>query len=487
MFRRARSIKALSAVWLQTIGVFCCASANADSLTDELNNILASHPQIQAARKGIASAEEGVKGALAGYLPKVSLTGDYGVDYVDTPSRRTTNPGKPYQDTRETTGVTVTQKLFDGFATPSRVESARLGKSNQEHMLRTVRQAVMYEGTAAYLEVLRQASLVELSRINEKNIQNQLNLEDERVRRGSGITVDVLQAKSRLQIAKERRVSYEGSLQDAVSRFTQVYNHAPDIGGMVEPPPPVSMLPSSVEEAIEIALKENPALASGDTAAKAAQEKRNAARAEYFPRVDLVGKANYENDKNAVPGARKDWSVLVQANWDLFSGFSTRAAVAAAAFEHAAARDTLTHTGRKIAEQIKISWQALMTARARLELLENAVNIATEVFTSRKKLREAGKETVINVLDAENEIHNARIQYVVASYDARLAIYQLVLGMGRLEIDNLTEVAMKTPPPPTPAVLQDKPAEKKSEQKPASEEEPPLPSSAPATPVQRGG
>ncbi|MBT3237524.1 MAG: TolC family protein [Rhodospirillaceae bacterium] len=81
---------------------------------------------------------------------------------------------------------------------------------------------------------------------------------------------------------------------------------------------------------------------------------------------------------------------------------------------------------------MKLSWQSLLTARNRLDLLENAVNIATEVFISRKKLREAGKETVINVLDAENEVSNAQINYTAASYDERLSIYQLLLSMGRL-------------------------------------------------------
>jgi outer membrane protein, adhesin transport system len=91
---------------------------------------------------------------------------------------------------------------------------------------------------------------------------------------------------------------------------------------------------------------------------------------------------------------------------------------------------------------VKLSWQALLTARSRLELLENAVNIATEVFISRKKLREAGKETVINVLDAENEVSNAQINFTAASYEERLSIYQLLLAMGRLNPSHLN-LAMK--------------------------------------------
>lgn len=73
-----------------------------------------------------------------------------------------------------------------------------------------------------------------------------------------------------------------------------------------------------------------------------------------------------------------------------------------------------------------------MTARRRIELLENAVNIASEIFSSRRRLREAGKETVLNVLDAENELSNAQINFTSASHDEHLAVYQLLLAMGRL-------------------------------------------------------
>ena len=101
------------------------------------------------------------------------------------------------------------------------------------------------------------------------------------------------------------------------------------------------------------------------------------------------------------------------------------------------AKDNQRFVMRKVVEQARLSWQALLTVRQRLELLENAVNIATEVFESRKTLREAGKETVINVLDAEGEIFNAQINFAAASYDERVAIYQLLLAMGRLNAQYL--------------------------------------------------
>ena len=124
-------------------------------------------------------------------------------------------------------------------------------------------------------------------------------------------------------------------------------------------------------------------------------------------------------------------------SWDLFNGFSTRASEVQAAFDYGVSKDSQMLVGRRVIEQTKLAWQGLFTARERVELLENAVNIAAEVFDARRKLREAGKETVINVLDAESEIFAARINFVTASYDELIGIYQLLLATGQLTNDRL--------------------------------------------------
>ena len=201
--------------------------------------------------------------------------------------------------------------------------------------------------------------------------------------------------------------------------------------------PPADLIPDSLEAAINIALSENPQLQQSDRQVALAREKKASSAFDLYPTVDLVGKMNYENDNAGVIGTRRDMSVLLQANWDLFTGFSTRSNVAQASFDYAASRDTYDFTIRKTVEAVRIAWQKLKTSRERLALLENAVNIASEVFESRKKLRTAGKETVINVLDAETEISNARINFASASFDERESVYNLLLAMGRLTLPEL--------------------------------------------------
>lgn len=432
----------LAGAAFMSLGFAGMEGVNAAVLEEELRDLVDNHPQLQQARKSSAAAKESVRGAVSGYYPKVTASGDVGPEYVDNPARRKDNK-EAYYTGRDTAGITITQKLFDGFATQSAVETARLQSNAANINVEQVRQTVMLEGATAYLNVLRQNSLIELAKNNEANIQQQLTLEDERVQRGSGIALDVLQAKSRLQVAKDRRVTFEGALIDAQSRYTQVFNRAPEVGAMNDPQPSTMLLPRTLEEAVEIALKENPAIATSDTQMQSARESRRAARSGYYPTLSLEGKANYEDNKNTVTGIRRDWTLLLKANWDLFSGFSTQAAVAKAAFDYAGAKDGLDHSKRKVVEQTKLAWQALLTARERVQLLENAVNIASEVWEGRKRMREAGKETSVNVLDAESEIYNARINYVNASYDARAAIYQLLTAMGRLDLDVVNEVAAK--------------------------------------------
>ncbi len=409
------------------------SGASAKPLEEELNYILIDHPNIKAGYKIIESSRQDIAKARAGYFPTVTASGSGGPEYIDSPAERARRANaKAWMRSKLLAGVTVTQNMFSGYATAATVKTARLNREIAEITLEGTRQNTMFEGVTAYIDILRQKRLIELARANELTIERQLNLEDERVQRGSGIAVDVLQAKSRLQLAKERLITFEGALENAVSRYFQVFGHPPEIETMTDPVPPVNIIPSGLERALEVALTENPAVNNSNTAVEMARESRTMVRSEYFPVVDLVGAWNYELNNNAVTGTRRDGSIVLSTNWTLFNGFTTRAGLTQATYNYRASKDNFDYTNRKVVEQTKLAWQALLTSRQRLGLLENAVNIASEVFISRKRLRDAGKETVINVLDAESEINNAQVDYTSASYDERLAVYQLMLAMGRL-------------------------------------------------------
>ena len=415
------------------------SAASAQPLEEEIKQLLATHPQIQAARANLAATEEGVTKAFADFLPKLNFSGHYGYDYIDSPGRRSAEPdGSEISAVPRKAGFSVTQTVFNGYANYANNETARLSRDVAEIALDGNQQNVIFEGTSGYLLVLRDMRLMELAMASEANIQRQLELEDERVRRGSGITVDVLQAKSRLQIAKERRVSFEGALEDSRSRYEQVFGTLPETDTMVMPSPPLERLPTALDEAIAAALAGHQSVANSAKLVDLANTRRDTAAAPYYPNVDFVTEWNFEDDFAGSLGTRRDAKVSLQINWELFSGFATQAGVAEAAQFYRASMDEEAFVKRKVVEEVRLAWQGLQTARQRVLLLQNAVNIAGEVWDSRKKLREAGQETVINVLDAEGEVFNARINFVSAQHDARVAVYRLLLAIGQLVPANLS-------------------------------------------------
>jgi outer membrane protein, adhesin transport system len=163
-----------------------------------------------------------------------------------------------------------------------------------------------------------------------------------------------------------------------------------------------------------------------------AREQKRAAKGDYYPTVDLVGTLDYEDNVATTVGIQRAQSLLVRARWEFFSGFRTRSRVEAASRTLASRKDTYNFATRRVEEDIRIAWDKLATERRRVDLLQNAVNLAIEVFDARKRLRESGKETALNVLDAEREVSAARIKLITADFDSRIASYLLARRTGML-------------------------------------------------------
>jgi len=431
-----------------SLAALTASVAAATDLEGEIQTLVESHPQIRAAREGVDSAQAGINAARSNYYPQAHLTGDVGPEFFKNSAVVQSNAGPLYFPNGYQAGLTITQHLYDGNATNSAVDAALDTKSVGESTLRLARQTAILEGVNAYLDVLRQGQLVKLSRTDETRLQTQLHLEDERVQRGSGVAVDVLAAKHRLQIAKERRVGFEGALEQAIDRYQQVFGHAPPDIGDASPEPPAAIVPGTVDDAMTIAQKENPSVEAAKRTVTVSGEKVETARAGYFPTVDLVGKGDRGFNRDSIVGPSQDWEVLLQLNWDLFTGFRTQAQVSQAAHDLSASRDTANQAERKASEAVRLAWSQVSTARERVGILESAVNLAFDVWDSRKKLRESGKATVIDVLDAETDITNAQISLVTATFDRKVATYQLLFSLGRLEPGNLDQVASSASPAP---------------------------------------
>jgi len=410
--------------------VAMCEAARPRPLGDELSFALERNPRLRAASQGLLAAREDVAASRSVFLPQVSVSGDVGPEHIDNPSASFTRGTSEY--VRETAGLTVTQNVFSGYRNSASLAIAEVDEEIAALDFRMATQSILLDGYSAYLAVLSHGELVGLATENQQTIRRQMGLEDERVSRGSGVAVDVLLAKARLQLAGEVLVTHRGALRDAETRYRELIGRSPLVGQMSYPEIPPGTVPEKLEDAVETALDESvERLVTLQRLERARQERRIAA-ASKWPRVNLVGRAGYEEDVNAIKGTRRTNSVLLTAYWELFSGFRSRSAVSAADARYRQARFTEEEIRRQVREQVSRAFHARETALERVALLKNAGVLAEEVFDARTKSYDAGGATAITVLDARSQVFNTRMSLVSARLEADLATLRLLFAIGRL-------------------------------------------------------
>lgn len=436
---------------IASIGV--ASTAMARPLSGELQSLMMEHPMIKSARKQVEAAEFGIAAAKSGWLPKVNLVGDMGNERIET--ALTTN------EARRKAALTIEQNLFAGGRTQAGVAAAEIDFAIQENSFDSTVQGVLLEGLTAYIQVVRYKTLLAIAERNEATTARQLSLEDMRVRQGGGIAVDALQAKTRLQIAKERRVFYGQGLRDAEANYRQVFGRSPQLDDIQDLDMPASRMPATIDMAMQTGLTTNPTLREALLQSRKSQKLIDIENSGMYPSVDLVGLQNSEKNVSQTP-KRDEVSVLLKLNWNLFAGFETTSRVGAETARHGAAVDREVAVRHKMEEFIQMSWNQLINGKEREDLLENAVGISYEVMLNRKRLRDAGKESAINVLDSEMEYFSVLSNKINASYDTRLGGFRLLSATGMLTPETLGLATDKFKIPVKPLVLNFEIAEAKA-------------------------
>lgn len=425
-----------------TAGLTACLGLPllASDLQSELTYLRDNHPMLRATSFAVTASEKRVNAAQAGWLPKVDLAMEHGPEKITSTSY--TSPGKinpkpiasDLQRHKQT--ITVTQNLFNGGRTLATTGVAKLERDMKQAERSAISQEVLLEAVVAYLQVLKNQMLISLSEINEETTKRQLEMEKKRVDRGGGVIVDELQAATRLQLVLERRVLYEQGLRDALSNYEQVFGKLPELKEFQSLDIMTAKLPPTVEEAMDDAEEFNPRVLSAKLASERAYKMISLESASFLPNVDVVGLRNRENDAGQQYKKDED-SVLVKMSWNVFAGRETVSRAQAAAYDFREAAEKEKNVNNKTRETVRVAWNQYKKGIERLALLDTAVKTSQGVMQGRKRLRDAGKETALAVLDAEVEHFGLLANKVNASIDASMGSYRLLSTIGRLDISSL--------------------------------------------------
>ena len=415
--------------------MFFAPSAQAQPLGFLLQRLGQTHPAVQSQYEQVLATEATTDEARAGYFPSVSANANYG--YQERERTGGLGASGVVDSKPVDTSLSISQNIFEGFRTDASISSAEANSKAAEAQFYTVKQQVFLEAIASYIDLLKQRHLLQLSQQNIQTLQNQVALEQERMVAGTGISVDVLTVKSRLQFAHERYANFLGSFQQAEARFIQFFDMEPDYRTLRLPSLGAAALPQHVEAAIQISLMRNPNLKQVQLEVEAANSQKDIAKAGYFPRLDVVASSSFTDGADDITGETTTSQLQLRGSWELFSGFADQAREKRAIHGYQSALASAEDTRRQVIETTKRNWSALVTSRQRVGILQNAVNIAQQVYAARMRLRDIGNESAINVLNAESELFSAQINATAAQYDGYLAAYQLLQSIGTLELSSV--------------------------------------------------
>jgi adhesin transport system outer membrane protein len=409
------------------------APATAQNLYQSLADVVANHERIKAAEQDLAAARESARAALGDWYPTFDLTAIYGFEEQRKPNAIDTTLRFSEIDFK------LTQLLWNFGSTNATIKLARLAFEQAQANLVATRQTLLLEAVIAHVNLTTTAKVLEFSRGSEANIKRQTELEDARVRRGSGFSTDVLQAKTQLAGAQSRRIQAEGTLIAARNRYRAVfYKEVEDLSALVRPRVPADLLPESLDDVVRASLEENPQLKSSRLAVAIQRETVRQTRAdELLPEINGIAESKYKDNVQGTTDFKGEQLIKVELTYDFNLGLTAVNTLRAAKHTSKAAVRRTNETEDVIEEQARNAWQQLITAKANAQFLNNQANIAGEFLELARKERQLGRRELIDVLAGETALINASSDAVQAEAAVITAAYGLLSAMGRLELDVL--------------------------------------------------
>ncbi|MSO70850.1 MAG: hypothetical protein EXQ88_02350 [Alphaproteobacteria bacterium] len=408
------------------------APVRAEGLIEALADTYASNPRLLAARARLRATDENVPVALSGWRPSISATGDIGLENVDRylPTNRTTNAFGIPGDLK----LAFSQPLFRGFRTTADTERSENLVLAERARLVATEQTVLLDAVTAYMNVVRDRAVLELSTANVEVLRKQLQATEDRFRVGELTRTDVAQAQSRLQRSIADQVTARGTLTSSIATYVYVVGHAPR--DLAFPLPPTS-LPNDEAQAIEAARAGNPNVIAADYDERAANKSVDLVRGELYPSLSLNGTMSYGADLNPATTETLTETMTATMTVPLYLSGSVYARLRGAKQTASQRMQDLANARRVAVEGATSAWESLQTAQATVVAFEAEVRALEIAYEGVQEEARVGARMTLDVLNAEQELFNGRVNLVRVRRNAVVSAYLVFSSVGRMTAKDL--------------------------------------------------
>lgn len=413
--------------------VLLAGTASADTLREALVSTYQTNPTINAQRESLRATDANVAIARAAGRPQV--TGTVGINRDLTRSGILVQPGS--KGPVVSGGVDLSVPLFQGGRVRNSIAAARTRVEAGQATLRAVEGDVFTESVAAYMDVIRDRSIVELNENQIRVLTTNLEATRDRFEIGDVTRTDVAQSEARLSLARSNLATAQAQLARSEENYRRVVGRRPDT---LAPPPPLPPLPATAEEAVRIALVNNPDVIATVRQAQAAGLDVRTARADRLPTVSGNLSGDYVNSVggNTIgPNSGTQTSIGVNTRIPLYQGGLPAARIRQAQAFEGQALEQVIGTERAVVANTRSAFAAYDASQRAIQSNQIAVQANELALEGARAERTVGTRTVLEVLNAEQELLQSQVALVTARRDAYVAGFQLLNAMGQAEADDL--------------------------------------------------
>lgn len=404
----------------------------AETLEEALVQAYRNNPSILAQRARLRAIDEGVSQALSDWRPTLSFAGDIEKQRIE--SKTDTAASSTVNRNPRSLTLSLAQSLYRGGRTAAATRQAEALVEAERAALATVEQTVMLGAATAYVDVVRDQAVIELNINNERVLQRQLEATRDRFEVGEVTRTDVAQAESRVARAKADRIGAEGALIGSRADYERLVGAAPR---KLTPAGALGGLPVAEAETIALAKDKAFNVIEADFRERAARHDVREIIGELLPQVSLSADLSETRNTSGKHSTTDNASVTATLTVPLYESGEVSSRVRAAKQTVAERRNDRNQALRLAIEAATDAWERLQTARAQIVSFTAAVRATTIALEGVQQEALVGSRTVLDVLDAEQELLDARVSLVRAKRDEVVATYTLRAAVGQLTANQL--------------------------------------------------
>lgn len=436
------------------VPVFCACAVGAlatplraETLVGALTRAYQASPIINSGRAGLRAADENVPQALAGIRPRISSDALLGVE-----RRRNVQDAIEISNNDPTTAafvqsiqtgrslprsaiLSVEQPLFDGFKTQNATRAAETGVFAGRERLRLLEQRVLFQAVSAYMDVLRDTAALRLQESNVAVLAEQLRQNKERFSAGQITLTDIAQSEARLANGRAQVSAARAALDARIGVYRQIIGEEPK--RLAAAKPIDQLLPKTREEAESIAQSEHPVILAALHEADAADLDIKVIESDFMPKVSVVGNIFTQSDIDGRGNRAVGATVQGKLSVPIYEGGATSSRVRQAKETAGQKRFDVDVSRAELLALVRANWGALQAAKAQIAAARVQIETAERALYGVREEAKAGQRTTLEILNAQQELLNARIALVAAQRDRVVASYALLAATGRLSARNL--------------------------------------------------